>query len=435
MDHSRRLFGKGVAAATAVTALGRARIAGANEKIGLAIIGCGGKGQSLWRNFLAQPEVEPRAVCDVYQPFLAKGVELSAGRARPYQDFRKLLEDKSIDAVIIATPDHWHALQTVAACRAGKDVYVEKPLSLAVKEGRAMVLEARKAKRVVQVGSQQRSGSHYARALQLVREGAIGDVHKISAGFTRNVLPGFKPRDLKVDSSNLDWDLWLGPAPKVAFDPFRCIYNFRWFWDYSGGQMTNFGAHHLDIVRWALRAPAPTSVAGFGGRFAIKDGGETPDVQEVIYHFPGRVVTWTAREVNRGRPAGADIEFHGTRGTLALSRSGFKITPESTAAGDGDVAPAAGGAGAAARPLEEKGGEMNIAHIRDFLACVKSRMRPAADVEEGHLSATMCHLGNIATRLGRSFRWDARKEEFVGDSEANRWLSRPYRKPWTLAAG
>jgi predicted dehydrogenase len=435
MDQGRRQFGKGVAAAATVavttTALGSRRVAGAGERIGVGIIGCGGKGQSVWKNFLAQPEVEARAVCDVYQPFAEKGVALSGGRATVYKDFRKLLDDKTIDAVIIATPDHWHALQTIAACRAGKDVYVEKPMSLSVREGRVMVNEARKHRRVVQVGSQQRSGAHYVNALKLVRDGAIGEVHKISAGFTRNVLPGFKPRDLKVDTSNLDWDMWLGPAPRVAFDPFRCIYNFRWFWDYSGGQMTNFGAHHLDIVRWALRAPGPSAIAGFGGRFAIKDGGETPDVQEVVYQFPGCVVTWTARELNRGRAGGADIEFHGTRGTLALSRSGFKVTPEGTDTGGGDVAPAPG-AKAPAAAVEEKGSEMNVAHIRDFLACVKSRARPVADVEEGHLSAAMCHLGNIATRLGRSLRWDPRKEEIAGDSEANRMLSRPYRKPWAL---
>jgi len=233
------------------------------------------------------------------------------------------------------------------------------------------------------------------------------------------VLPGFKPKDLPVDASNLDWDLWLGPAPKVAFDPFRCLYNFRWFWDYSGGQMTNFGAHHLDIARWVIGAQAPTTVAGFGGRFEVNDGGQTPDVQEVIYQFPDCVVTWTARELNRGERA-HDIEFHGTRGTLAISRSGFKLTPESSK--EEKDAPA----------LEEKGGDLDRPHIANFVECTKSRARPNADVEEGHRSATMCHLGNIATRLGRSLRWDATREAIVGDAEANRWLSKPYRKPWAL---
>ena len=287
-----------------------------------------------------------------------------------------------------------------------------------------MVKAARAHKRVVQVGSQQRSGAHYAKALQLVREGNLGAVHQVSVGFTRNVLPGFKPKNLPVDASNLDWDMWLGPAPKVAFDPFRCLYNFRWFWDYSGGQMTNFGAHHLDIARWVIGAKAPTSVAGFGGRYAVKDGGETPDVQEVIYQFPDCVVTWTAREVNRGE-RGFDIQFHGTKGTLGISRSGYKVTPERGHEAEGTEL-----AGPAAL---EKGGDLDRPHIANFIECIKSRGLPNADVEEGHRSATMCHLGNIATRLRRSIRWDAEREVCIGDAEANRWLSRPYRKPWTLA--
>jgi predicted dehydrogenase len=353
---------------------------------------------------------------------------MSSGRAVAHKDFRRLLDDKNVQAVVIATPDHWHAMMTVLACRAGKDVYVEKPLSLAVAEGRAMVRAAREHKRVVQVGSQQRSGAHYAKALQLIREGHLGPVHHVSVGFTRNVLPGFKPKDVPVDEHNLDWDMWLGPAPKVPFDPFRCLYNFRWFWDYSGGQMTNFGAHHLDIARWVIGAKAPTTVAGFGGRYAVKDGGQTPDVQEVIYQFPDCVVTWTAREVNKGE-RGFDIEFHGTRGTLALSRSGFKVTPEVSS---GDKAGGAGAGAGVIQAMQEAGSDLDHAHIANFVECTKSRARPNADVEEGHRSATMCHLGNIATRLGRSLRWDAEREVCTGDAEATRWLSRPYRKPWSL---
>jgi predicted dehydrogenase len=420
MTPNRRDFTRGLALAGAATALSRSRVAGAGERIGVGIIGCGGKGQALWKNFLARPDVQPIAVADVYQPNLDKGVSMAGSPVPSHRDFRKVLEDKNVEAVVIATPDHWHALMTVMACRAGKDVYVEKPLTLTVAEGRTMVRAARQHRRVVQVGSQQRSGAHYARALQMIREGQIGKLHHVSVGFTRNVLPGFKPKDAPVDEHNLDWDMWLGPAPKVPFDPFRCLYNFRWFWDYSGGQMTNFGAHHLDIARWVIGAQAPTTVAGFGGRFEIKDGGQTPDVQEVLYEFPECVVTWTARELNKGdRPW--DIEFHGTRGTLAISRSGWKLTPEG---GEKD--------GAATGVQQEKGSDLDHAHIANFVECVRSRAKPNADVEEGHRSATMCHLGNIATRLRRSLRWDAEKEICVGDAEATRALSRPYRKPWSL---
>jgi predicted dehydrogenase len=423
---SRRRFVRATAVAGAAAAVASRRVTGANERINVALIGAGGRGFGLWERFLQQPDVNPVAVCDVFEPFQRRAVQ-AAGRSLPVEkDFRRVLDRPEVQAVIVATPDHWHAVQTVMACQAGKDVYVEKPLSLTVREGRRMVEAARAHGRVVQAGSQQRSGAHYARAVKLVQEGALGEVHKITAGFTRNVMPGFAPRELKGGlTPELDWDLWLGPAPAVPFDPFRCIYHFRWFWSYSGGQMTNWGAHDLDIARWALGARGPASVAGFGGRFALRDGGETPDVQEVLYHFPESrcVVSWTVREVGAGR--GEPIVFHGTKGSLALSRRGFSVTPEVWKADPENEKPAM-------EARQEPGGEMDTAHVRNFLDCVKSRARPAADVEEGHLTATMCHLGNIATRLGRGLRWDAGKEELAGDAEASGRLHYEYRKPWTL---
>jgi predicted dehydrogenase len=423
---TRRDFAKVTAAAGISTALGKMRVLGANDRVNLGVIGCGGRGSDELKRFLKQPDINAVAVCDVYEPFMARAVETAGGKVATHKDFRQLLDRKDIDAVLIATPDHWHALQTVMACRAGKDVYVEKPLTLTIQEGRVMVNEARKNKRVVQTGSQQRSGEHYARAVKLIREGGIGEVHKISAGSARNAMPGFVARELKKGlTSELDWDMWLGPAPFAAFDPLRCIYHFRWFWDYSGGQMTNFGAHDLDIVRWALDAKAPAAVAGFGGRYAIKDGGQTPDVQQVIYNFPGCVVTWSISELNKGREA-PPLEFHGTKGTLQLSRAGFKVVPEVWRGRDSrNEKPEMA-------PIEDPGSNQEDSHIRNFLDCVKSRNKPNADVEDGHLTATMCHIGNISTRLGRSLRWDPEKEMFIDDKEANTWLSRPYRKPWKL---
>jgi len=312
---------------------------------------------------------------------------------------------------------------TIAACEAGKDVYCEKPLTLFVSEGRKMVEAVRKHKRVAQTGSQQRSGSHYAQAVKLIQDGGIGEVHRIHAGFQRNIYPGLKPTELASGlTPELDWDMWLGPAPKRAFDPFRCIYNFRWFWDYSGGQMTNWGAHHLDIARWIVGAEAPSVISGVGGRYALTDGGETPDVQQVTYQFPKTVVTWTVSEIAEGKPFTLDI--YGTKGMLTLLRGGFRVTPEMIApAGSKEKLPAM-------EALQAKGGDLNEAHARNFLDCVKSRQRPNADIEEGHRSAVMCHLGNIATRLGRSIKWDAAKEQVIGDAEANQMLSRPYRAPW-----
>lgn len=424
---SRRDFTKTAVAAGATTALSNLRVLGANDRVRLGIIGSGDRGQAVWKMFVKQPDVQPVAVCDVYEPYLNLGVQAAGAKVATFGDFRRLLEMKDVDAVLIATPDHWHALQTILACEAGKDVYVEKPLSLTIREGRKMVEAARKHNRVVQTGSQQRSGAHYQKAVKLVRDGVIGPVHKITVGYTRNILPGLVPVPelTKELPKNLDWEMWLGPAPHVPYDPFRCHYNFRWFWDYSGGQMTNWGAHNLDIARWALGAQGPTAVSAFGGRYEIKDGGETPDVQEVIYNFPNCVVTWSGREVNRTRDE--YLVFHGTKGTLNIMRDGFQVVPEVWKAKRRNETPAM-------EPLAMKADAKATeeVHVRNFLECIKSRQRPNADVEEGHLTATFCHLGNIATRLGRSLRWDARKEEFIDDKEANGMLARHYRKPWKL---
>jgi predicted dehydrogenase len=395
-------------------------------------------GRGLWRTFLEQPDVSAAGVCDVYDPFRDRAVSMCKEKVDSYKDFRRLLDRSDIDAVIVATPDHWHALLTVLACQSGKDVYVEKPLSHTVREGRVMVDTARKYSRVVQVGAQQRSGEHYAHAIELIRGGALGAVHKISASWVRNMNPGFAPTELKSGlTSALDWDMWLGPAPSVPFDPFRFAYNWRWFWDYSGGQMTNWGAHSLDIARWALDAVAPTAVAAFGGRFELKDGGQTPDVQEAIYSFPGCIVSWTGREINgveaiRPLPAVRTqghrplLEFHGTKGNMILTRERFDITPEVwTGAGQDGKTPAM-------PPVSASGSNLGRNHARNFLDCVKSRNKPIADVEEGYRTVVMCHLGNIATRVGRTLRWDAAKEEIIGDREANQMLSKPYRKPWKL---
>ena len=241
-------------------------------------------------------------------------------------------------------------------------------------------------------------------------------------------MPGFKHEEIltKELPKELNWDMWLGPAPFVPYDPFRCHYHFRWFWDYSGGQMTNWGAHNLDIARWALNAKSPRAVSAFGGRYEIKDGGQTPDVQEVLYDFAsgetGCVVSWSGREVNRTRDE--YLVFHGTKGTLSIMRNGFTIAPETWRKKETpEIEP---------MQMKGNGNEAQALHIRNFLDCVKSRQRPVADVEEGHLTAVMCHLGNIATRLQRSLKWDGEKENIIGDKEAGQMLSKPYRKPWKL---
>jgi predicted dehydrogenase len=424
---TRRAFSRTAFAMAATTAIGATRILGANDRVHLGIIGAGGRGYEDWGNFLKQPDVEPLTVCDVYEPFRDRAVALTQARARHVKDFRQLLDQKDIDVVLVATPDHWHALITIAACHAGKDVYCEKPLSLMIGEGSKMVDAARRNKRVVQVGSQQRSGAHYIQAVKLIQDGGLGDVHRIQAGMQRNIYPGLKPTALQSGlTSQLDWDMWLGPAQARPFDSFRCIYNFRWFWDYSGGQMTNWGAHHLDIARWILGAKSPTTVSGAGGRYALTDGGETPDVQQVTYQFPKAVLTWTSSEIAEGDPM--TLNIYGTKGMMSLTRAGFSVKPEmANKDGKKSTTPLI-------EPLQVPGTDLNNAHIRNFLDCVKSRNRPNADVEEGHLTAVMCHLGNISTRLGRTLNWDATREQITGDEEANQWILRPYRTPWQLAS-
>ena len=417
-ETTRRQFAR--LAAGTMTALSASRVRGANDRIRMGLIGCGNRGSQIWGFFVKQPQVEPVAVCDVYAPYLEKWKTQSGPETRAYKDFRELLAQREIDAVAIATPDHWHALMTVQACASGKDVYCEKPLSLTVTDGRKMLDAARKHSRIVQTGCQQRSGEHYRQAVDLVRSGKLGEVRAIDAGFMRNATQGFKPREITGEKPpTLDWDMWLGPAPLRPFDPFRCLYNFRWFWDYSGGQMTNWGAHDLDICRWMVGARAPVEIAGVGSRFVLRDGGETPDIQNVLYRFDQAVVTWTAREISAGDPY--SIVVHGTLGTMRLNRRGFDIKPELTEQRK-----------PAMEPVHVDGAEFEERHIRNFLESIKSRNRPAGDVEEGHLTATMCHLGNISMRIGRSVRWDPQREEAQGDKEASGMLSRPYRSPWKL---
>lgn len=249
----------------ALSAAAATRVVGANDRVQVGFIGYGLIGGQHVHDFKNQRDADLAAMSDTYQPRLEQGVAACGGNAKAYPDFRKLLDDKDIQAVVVSTPDHWHALMTIMACAAGKDVYVEKPLTLFVREGRWMVQTARRFNRVVQVGTQQRSGRHYQKAIQLLREGYIGKIHSIRMASYRNIMPGFgRPTDTEVPAG-FDYDMWLGPAPKRPFTPHRGLYHFRWFWDYSGGQMTNLGAHQIDIAQWAMRVKGPAAVSSSGG--------------------------------------------------------------------------------------------------------------------------------------------------------------------------
>ncbi len=445
MPATRRVFLGSAAAAS------YSRILGANDRVSLGFMGCGLIGLRHIADFKTFPDVAMTAVCDIYQARVEYAQAQCGTNPKGYSDFRKLLDDKSIDAVVISTPDHWHALQTIMACAAGKDVYVEKPMTLFIKEGRWMTTAARRWNRIACVGTQGRSGTHMKEVLPLVRGGYAGKIHTVRFGSYRNVMPGFgKPEDC-APPSGLDYDLWLGPAPKRPYNPNRCLYHFRWFWDYSGGQMTNLGAHDMDLVHYIMQVKSPKSVYCTGGRFALEDNGETPDTQDAIWEYPGFTVECAIREAggtaSRRTPGGtaaslAGVQFVGTKGIFAASRGGYefapdmKIVPESaipawsTPPGHPTVKPGKpepyaepkSGRGTSPEPID--------IHSRHFIDCVKSRRRPVADVEDGHQVSISCHLANLSMKLGRKLNWDAEKEEIIGDREANAHLVRPYRKPW-----
>src|ERR1043165_3505586 len=327
----RRDFIKRVAQTTAaVSAISAQRVLGANERVGIGVIGFGLVGRIHTRSFHGLPNARVVAVADTYQPRLEAAGQLVGSGAKLYRDFRRLLEDKNVDAVVVATPDHWHALMTMMACAAGKDVYVEKPMTLFAREGRWMVDVAQRHKRVVQVGTQQRSGPHYQRARELLRAGRIGEIVSVQLNYFRNVMPGFgNPPDCQPPQ-DLDYDMWLGPAPQRPYNPNRAIYHFRWFWDYSGGQMTNLGHHSLDVVHWITDVKGPKAVSCAGGRFFLKDNGEVPDLQDAIIEYPGFHATVQFRECAAGAASTGmgGLVFQGTKGSMILGRDGYEIVPD-----------------------------------------------------------------------------------------------------------
>jgi len=446
---TRRNFIKTGTAAAVWTAASWDRVLGANERVGIGIIGFGLVGRIHTRNFQAQPDAQVVAIAETYGPRMEAAVELVGGHAAQYRDFRKLVEDKNIDAVVVATPDHWHALMTMMACAAGKDVYVEKPLTLFVREGRWMTEVARRHQRVVQVGTQQRSGAHYQRARELIRAGRLGQLVSVQCNYFRNVTPGFGNPPDQHPPPELDYDLWLGPAPARPYNPNRAIYHFRWFWDYSGGQMTNLGQHSLDTVHWITGVKGPTAVTSAGGRSFLKDNCEVPDLQDTILEYPGFQTVCQFRECAAGgaQTGMGGVVFHGNKGSMVLSRDGFEVWRDRKENPANIVARIIGGhpVGGPQPVLEENGEQFwtdpakdtsgdwkdqYVQHARNFLDCVKSRKQPNSDLESGHCVATACHLANISLRTGRKIRWDAEKEEIIGDAEAARMLARPYRGPW-----
>jgi predicted dehydrogenase len=443
---SRRRFVQAGAGA-ALTAASWRRVGGANEQIGVGFIGYGLIGAQHLPDFKAQPDVELVGVAEAHSGRLDACAAAWGKPVTKYRDFRKLLENKDVDAVVVSTPDHWHALHTMLACAAGKDVYVEKPLTLFVREGRWMADVAKRTKRVVQVGTQQRSGAHYAQGRQFIRDGKLGKIVSVRDGWHRNIMPGFgKPPD-QAPPPELDWEMFLGPAPMRPYNPNRGIYHFRWFWDTAGGQMTNLGMHEMDIVYWFLDLRGPKAVCSTGGRRFLDDNCETPDVQEAIFEYPEFSVIFSIRECSRGLDGVPPLAFYGTNGLLQVTRSTLTVTPDSAVPPVNLIPGIRGGhpvGGPKYVPLEGRPqprteavrespgfeGQLLRRHARNFLDCIKSRETPVSDLESCHRVATALHLANISLRLGRRIVWDAEKENVVGDAEAAAMLVRPYRAPW-----
>jgi predicted dehydrogenase len=346
------------------------------------------------------------------------------------KDFRAILDRKDIDAVVIATPDHWHAIQMIAACKAGKDVYVEKPLSATIVEGRAMVDAARKHDRIVQVGTHRRSSRMYAGLAERVHSGAIGKVTVARAAFANNMTPaGIGHAPESDPPAGLDWDMWLGPRPARAFQSTIMPYKFRW-WHLYSSQIANWGVHYFDLIRWLTGELAPASISAHGGRYAVDDDRTIPDTSETIFEHASKMLTvFSVYEAN-GQPVlgrGAEIELRGTLGTVYATGNRYEIVTERGGAFQ-DPAPRAKNMAA-----KSDDGDLDRQAARDFIDCVKSRKRPNADIEEGHRSTTFAHLANIALATRQRLDWDAQAERVTNCDAANQLLHYEYRQPWSLA--
>lgn len=431
---SRRAFlGKSALALSLTPALGatfiprpgRAASVGANDKIRVGLIGAGGMGCGDLDCFFGFPEVECAVICDVDDAHLANGVKACTRRERKapdtVKDFRRVLDRKDVDAVIVATPDHWHALPTVMACQAGKDVYVEKPLATTIDEGRAMLTAAQKHNRVVQMGSQWKSCQHIIEAAEFVKSGKLGKVSMVRGWAWLDWQPEIgRPPD-GDPPAGVDYDLWLGPAPKRPFNPNRFHYNFRWFWDYAGGLMTDWGVHLINMMLMGMDSRPPKTVCSSGGTYVQNDMRDTPDSQIALYEFPDYLLVW---EHKSGMGTGLNgrswgVSWSGTEGTILLNDAGWELIIEKRKANlDPEKHPSSG--------------DPRPAHVRNFLDCVKSRKPPVLNLELAHHVSTVAHLGNIAFRSGRKITWDAVNERIVGDRDADKLVGVKYRKPWTL---
>jgi predicted dehydrogenase len=421
-DALRRLGGA-TAAASGLAFLGPqnalARL-GANERVRLGVIGCGGMGTRHLEALAVNPKCEVVAVCDCFRPRYENAVgvvgKLAGKPPQGHQDFRRVLDRDDIDAIFAPSPDHWHPLLTILGCQAGKDVYVEKPASPTVAEGRAMVEAARRYGRIVQLGTQQRSMTIFQKAIEIVHSGKLGTITSATCwidtnGWNVGETPGPVPE-------GLDWDMWLGPSPFEPYSPQR-HYGFMGCHDYArGGQLTNWGVHLMDIVHWGIRQDRPLSVQALGGSYRAGAGSENHENVEVLFEYPGCTVTWEQRHQNRYEGHGYGIKFQGTEGQLLVDRNTFEVLPE--------------GLGIARYVGEPERSWAHPPHHDNFFECIKTRQRPAAEIEQGHRSTTPLLLAGIALKARRKLSWDGEAETFLHDPAADRYLTRAYRPPWHI---
>ncbi len=424
-------------------------VLGANDKVHVGFIGVGNRGSQLLRGFMKNEDVHVSALCDVYEPYLSRDrskvhkewLDDLGGRIPPMgetfdhevervTDFRRVLEMKEVDAVCIATPDHWHAIQTIMTMDADKDVYVEKPLSITIHEGRKMVEAQKRTGKVVQVGLHRRSSRMYRHLAGLVSEGGIGTVSVARAYRISNMYPdgiGLKP--VTSPPPGFDWDMWLGPRQERSFQMNISPYAFRWWQDYSS-QMANWGVHYCDTIRWVLDEWAPISISAHGTKVGLEDDRMIPTTMEATFELPsGALLIFGQYEASGGKVLlDGELEFRGTFGNL-YSKSegrGYKIIPT----GGGQFQDR----GTLIEAKEEGRMDDNLTqqHIRNFLDCVKSRETCHCDLETGHRSTTFALLANIALRTRSRLEWDPKKERIITPESANQWLHYEYRKPWKL---
>lgn len=428
---------------------------GANDKLRMGFIGIGNRGSQLLELFMQNKDVEIAALCDIYEPYLLRDRskvdpryladrdgqvpqmgEKFLTKPKIYNDYRKLLEDKSIDAVCIATPDHWHAIQMIEAVKAGKDVYVEKPLTQTIHEGRTMVNVWKASDRVVAVGLNRRGNEVYQKLAKEIPLGKIGQVTVARASHVSNLFPnGIGKMKAEQPPKDFNWDMWLGPRADRPYQYNIAPYFFRWWGDYSS-QMGNWGVHYMDAIRWMMGEVAPIAITAQGGKYVLDHDGNIPDTMQVTFEFASKkMITFSIFEASSGDilPYG-EIELRGTKGNLYASQDGYRIVPAKKGQFQKwDPMIKAEEFSIPSQDLKDGSNAFATANlIRDFLDCIKTRKVPLCSLEDGHRSTSFAHLANIALATGQRLQWDPEHEKFTNSEAANKLLHYQYRQPWKL---